>query len=269
MKAFRYCIVRYFVVSASLLLVLILESHTVVYADDHISVYTEEFYPLSYANQNGISGYATELATAVLDEAGISYDINLVPWVRVIRALDGDANVLAFSMFRTKDRETKYHWVGEVIPLNYSLYGLKRKLNLLPKTLELARDTKIGVNRGDVAQSYLSSLGFSNLILVKDDERSLYMLARNRIDLFPYAEIVINAFVEHHGFEPDDFFAVLKLQEISTSAYMALSQKTDPKMVSRMQEAYKNVKMNGTYDRIMKQLVSGIEKNNTGMDSKK
>ena len=69
---------------------------------DRISVYTEHIYPLQYTENEEDDGpvvsFTTQLVVAVLEEAGLEYDITMLPRVRVMRSIRTEENVLAYSM---------------------------------------------------------------------------------------------------------------------------------------------------------------------------
>ena len=82
-----------------------------VSAADQITAFTEQVYPLNYTKSGDddgqVIGFATELVIAVLDEAGLDYEIKIGPWARAIRAINTMSNVLAYPTVRTADLESK------------------------------------------------------------------------------------------------------------------------------------------------------------------
>lgn len=227
---------------------------------EFIRVYTELELPNNYIeNENGIGpvvGYVTELVRAVIEDAEIDYEIELVPWVRAVQVIESAENVMVYPMARTSERENKYHWVGELLPLDFYLHGRKADIDTLPKTLEDAANARIGVIRADVTSVYMESQGFTNLVYVSSAARNLFMIERDRIDLFPYTELTIGSFLDANGFNPDDFVGVVKLDEISTGTYMVLSKDTDASIVDRLQKSYNKIVDDGRYANFLSPLYS-------------
>ena len=149
-----------------------------LYAAEKISVFTERFYPLSYksneADNSKVVGFATNLVLAVLAQSGYEYELSLVPWARAIQSIDNNANVMVYSMARTVNRESQYHWIGEIWPIKQYLYGLRSKKNTLPDTLNKAQHARIGVVRGSVVHSYLARQDFDQLMEVNNSKRNLF-----------------------------------------------------------------------------------------------
>ena len=82
----------------------------------------------------------TDLIHALFEEAKLGYDIQMVPWSRVLIMMEKSANILAYSMARTKEREQLYHWIGEILAMKIYLYGLSRDKQYFPKTLIAGKD---------------------------------------------------------------------------------------------------------------------------------
>jgi len=247
------------IASRLLFLLLILEyGSPLLFASEHLSVLTEESFPFNYVNhqQGGeqVVGIATELLRVVLAEASVSYSIEVVPWVRAMQAINSTENVIVYSMTRTSSRENKFHWIGEIYPMRYKLFGQKRYAEFLPKTLEGARHVKVAVGRGGVVYDYLKSQQFHNLIEVNSVHRYLTLLSHGRVDLVPYNELTFGIFAEKHGYHRDNYVAVLSLDEISTSTYFALSKRTSPELTLKLKAAYNTIRANGDYKKIMDQV---------------
>ncbi len=242
-------------------LVLSIATQTVRADDLFLQVYTEFNMPNNYreTDTGPVVGYATDLVREVLDKTGINYTIEIVPWVRAMQAIDSSANVMVYSMARTIDREDKYHWIGKTLPLDFYLYGLKDRLPSLPLTLDEAINSKIGVVRADVVELYLRSLGFTDLVNVRDSSLSLKMLERGRIDLFPYTNLEAGLFARRNGFDENKLIGVIKLEEISNDLYMATSKNIDEAILNKLQEAYQEVVMSGRYNEIMDPLIEMYE----------
>ncbi len=232
------------------------------YADDEfLQVYTEFNMPNNYKEHESgpVVGYATDLVREVLNRTGIGYDIQLVPWARAMQAIDSSSNVMVYSMARTAEREEKYHWIGKTLPLDFYLYGLRSQLERLPRTLEEAVDSRIGVVRADVVELYLDSKRFTNLIYVRDMSLSFNMLERDRIDLFPYTNLEAGLFAQRNGFDVNDLIGVIRLDDISNDLFMVTSKTTSASILEKLRVAYKEVVDSGRFNEIMDPLMRQYE----------
>ncbi len=220
-----------------------------------LTVYTEIRYPADFiTDQAGASvarSYATDLVEAVLDESGFDYSIEVVPWARAMQAVSTESNVLAYSMAHSEERDTRFHWIGLIRPINISLYGLRARLHELPTTLAEARDYRIGNLRGDVVDIYLSGQGFPNLVYFRDFSRSISMLNRRRIDLIPFGEHGIGQFLQQNDIDPETLVPVIRIDDVSTTLNLVASLSTDNAIKDRLRAAYLRVVESGLYRQIM------------------
>jgi len=111
----------------SVFLIFIISTSPSLGADEPLTIYTE----LSFSDsdieerdgQTVVAGYATELVRAVAAEAGFEADIQLVPWPRLLKLVQNQANTLAYGMARNSSREDRYHWIGQTRPMTFKLWG--------------------------------------------------------------------------------------------------------------------------------------------------
>ena len=215
-------------------------------SDDVITILAEQGFPFSYtesgSDEGKVIGYGAEFVKSVLEEAQLEYTLNIVPWKRAMNSIERLPNVMVIPMARTSFREKKYHWVGEVVPVNLYLYSKKQNASRLPRNLEDAKLARIGVTRGDVAENYLLSKGFTNLTQVKKISRTLLLLDRGRISFFPFNILNFKEFALRNGRDPDNYVPLIHLKDISLSLNMALSLNTSPEIVVKLKEAYQRVK---------------------------
>ena len=249
----------------AVLISFLLTVSTASFGGERISVFTEQDYPLNYTDSGEddgpIIGFATELVIAVLEEAGLEYEIKIGPWVRAVQAIDSEENVLVYSMARSPARENRYHWIGEINPLDYYLYGLKANIDRLPRSLDEAADFRIGVTRGYAMHKYFAEKNFERLSVARNPAITLNMLKRGRVDLVPMSRLSVGMIANRYGIDRADLIGVIRLVDIATSTNMALSQNTKAETVSRLQAAYARIRASGRYDEIMGPLISLMEDN--------
>ncbi len=224
-----------------------------------VLIVTEESYPLSFSStiEGGreIEGLATNLVREVMDKAQLEYELLLLPWARAIKKTETNRNVLIYSIARTQAREQQYKWVGEVIKLDYWLYGLKSNPMLgVGRQENDLRDLKVGVVRNDIFHRYLRDQGYKNLVVLESGERLLSLLDRGRIDLLPSNSIGLRPFCQHQEFDCERLTQVKALEEISTALYMAFNLDSEDQIVRKATAAYDQLRASGRYDEIMAEL---------------
>jgi len=246
--------------SIAVVAALLLTDPAVLRADDRISVFTEQDFPLNYTesgeDDDVIIGYATELVVAVLQESDLDYEIKIVPWVRSMLAIDASENVLVYSMIRNERRGDRYHWIGEIIRAETCMYGLQINADSLPKSLLEATDFRVGLVRGYAHQYDLLELGFTRIVIANGPDQLIQMFKRNRVDILLFGDNEFSLILERYDFKEQDLIAIARIENVSTELQIALSKQTDRRFVARLRSAYERVRASGQYDEIMQPLIA-------------
>ena len=223
--------------------------------ENKITAYTEQVFPLNYTidgEEGGeVLGYATQLVKAILDEAKVNYEINMVPWSRAIHFVDTNKNTLIYSMNRTEARENNYHWIGKIYSIRTYLYGRREAKQNLPFTLEDAKNYSIGTLRNGAVFDYLKQEGFNDLKEIKSVDRYMPLIQRKRFDLFPFFEFSMAMTARRLNIDPDEFVRLMELEGLKNDLYIAVSKQTDKALASKLQAAYERIKADGRYQQIM------------------
>ncbi len=206
-----------------------------------INVVTEDSYPYQFLDNASVNGPASDIVKRVLEEVGFDYQQNVLPWARAYKYALTKPNTLIYSIARTPDRESKFQWVGHLTLLNYHLVGLNSSSFIQPVTLSSLKNMNIGTIRNSANHSYLSAQGFKRLHLLTSAEQTVEMLRLGRIDLFPTDYATFQLTCLHLKLDCREIVPIYRLDETSTSLYMAFSLQTDPQIVNKVRQAYKKV----------------------------
>jgi polar amino acid transport system substrate-binding protein len=129
----------------------------------------------------------TELAppTSMLEmltRVGVDFEISMLPWKRAYSAALTNPSTCVYSTTRTPEREHLFKWVGPTDEGDWVLMGVAgRKYNL--RTLEDARNLRIGTQFGDARNDYLRAHGFET-DAAHTDTINPQKLLLGRIDLW-------------------------------------------------------------------------------------
>ncbi len=215
-----------------------------------LSVVTEEG-SLQYSKGNEITGIATELVKAVLEQANITGDFQIYPWTRAYNLAQTQPNVLIYSMARTPQRENKFKWIGEIAPLDYKFFRLKSNNSINPKILEQAKKFRVGVINQGAIHHFVNSHGFNNVSVVSNSSAHLRVFLNKRVDLIIINSLRLDEFCQNTKIDCDLIEPVMSINEISKGLYMALSLKTGDYIHQQLVTAFQTVKSQGTYQHIM------------------
>jgi ABC-type amino acid transport substrate-binding protein len=97
-------------------------------------------------------------------------------------------NILFFSLSKTKFRENKYTWLGQVMSKKWQVYALKTSALAIDNFEQLKRLSILGVVRGDVREEWLVNHKFTNLHSVTNHKQNILRVLKRRIPAFIYEE---------------------------------------------------------------------------------
>lgn len=207
-----------------------------------------------------LTGVSVELVQLMLKEAGVAAKIQVLPWARAYRMAQEDENVMLFSILRNPPREKLFKWVGALHPFQVFFYRLKDRPEIVINALDDARQYQIGVLRDDSRNIYLRSQGFDvNLDEVTLDSQNIKKLFTRRIDLLPSDPIVLAYWFKTLNNDPSvnpkydlaQLERTLHLEGADGENYIAMSLRTDDRVVEHFRRALSRVKARPQYKRLL------------------
>ncbi|MBS1969810.1 MAG: ABC transporter substrate-binding protein [Bdellovibrionales bacterium] len=148
-----------------------------------VSIITEDWPPLNYAEDGEVKGFATEVIRLVMKEMKVDDPIVVLPGNRGLNVLDRGPRVLFYSFIQTPERKDLYKWIGPFANESIYLYK-KRGSKLQIKTLEDAKKVhSVCCRDAGLVFNFLKKEGFKNLD-VGTNATSIYVKAiHGRCDL--------------------------------------------------------------------------------------
>ncbi len=191
-----------------------------------------------------LKGIAADLVNDILDEMALEQNILSAPWTRIAKEATTKSNVLVFSVIRTEERESVFHWVTPVSRNLHGLYGINEpyfdSFADVPKTYRV----------GTLLQDYRYNIAIEHGFTVKayDSWQALVeALINNEIDTIFGSQGAID-----FGCNPNQFkcetIRLTSKYDIST-AYLALSKKdTCVLVLEKLKLAAAGVKMSDKFN---------------------
>ncbi|WP_412051939.1 substrate-binding periplasmic protein (plasmid) [Hoeflea sp. Naph1] len=69
---------------------------------------TENYPPYNYAEDGQLKGLSVELMHLVMADAGLEYDMELMPWARAIALAENKNGYCVFTTVHTEERDTRF-----------------------------------------------------------------------------------------------------------------------------------------------------------------
>ena len=202
-----------------------------------IQIVTEDHRPYSYLENGKIIGSATQIVTQVLQQADIEFTIEQLPWARAFSKAKSEANTLIYPITRTQEREDRFHWVGEVMPVSrWYFYKQQQRSDIVINDLEDAKKYSVAVHRDSDKHSFLTKHNFQKIILGSQQTQLVELLTMNRVDVLLLNEHTMKAYLK--STETPNVMVVQAFKAKESRAYMAFSKETEHQIFERAKGAY-------------------------------
>jgi polar amino acid transport system substrate-binding protein len=235
----------------SLLLGLLLLCSAVTHAQEWQVVGDEQFAPYSFlsAFSKKPQGLDVELISAVLEEAGIPFDLRLYPWGRVKRMLERQEVTMAFQFAGTPERMQQYELVGP-IRSGATVFMVSDKLALSDwQQLSDLQPYTIGQVRGYSYQAEFDQAPLKRNHNAQNPRQLVSMLLAGRIDIIVGDETQLQYFAEEQ--QASARVRVLPKALVKMPRYVAFS-KGDKQRAEQFAAALERLRQAGTLQRISK-----------------
>ncbi|WP_022663452.1 substrate-binding periplasmic protein [Paucidesulfovibrio longus] len=216
---------------------------------------TEDGPPFNFPGSSGPQGFTVEVVRELLARTGCQGEITFLPWPRAYDETLKKPDTVLFTITRTPDREDLFRWVGPIASLTWALFALPQsKLKL--RSLDEARALSgISTYRADVREQYLRGLGFANIHSAANFENSVEMMLQGHVPAVIADTLGISHYLRQRGLPQESVENIFTLKTIDL--YIAISQRSDPGLAERWQNALEEMRRDGTSERIRARWLSG------------
>ena len=208
-------------------------------ATDRLHLVTEAYPPFNYEEGGTLKGVAVDLLKAVMQDAGIDYDMRLQPWARAYGLAVNTPGYCVFSTVHNQERDRLFEWV-EPLFTSESYLVRTQSSHVTATSLDEAKSYLVGTQLGDYTVDVLKAHGFTRLDLASEIDLTVKKLLAGRIDLMPMAApMIIDMKKRGIVVEP---VAVL----VSNVNGLACNKNVDPDLLARMRASLNRMIADGT-----------------------
>lgn len=205
-------------------------------------------------SQQRPDGFAVAVVRLVLREVGADAKIELMPWMRIKSTRLALPNQLIFTVYRNRDTEHSYKWVGAIVPFRIYVYRLKSRPDITVTDVSSLANYTVGVVRGGGRFQYLSGKGISkNLDIASSDESNIRKFFAGRIDILLEDPVMLRYATKLYGLDPNKAEIVSELTEIAGEGYLAFTLATPDPVVRSYVAALEKVQAGQAYADLLKQ----------------
>jgi polar amino acid transport system substrate-binding protein len=214
---------------------------------------TENFPPYNmatdgknFAQESNIEGIAVEIVRQTFKRAGIGYNMTLrFPWDRIYKLAMNNPGYGVFVTARLPEREKLFKWVGPIGPDDWVMLG-RSDSTIELKTLDQARQYKIGAYKGDAIAQELARQGL-NPVTVLSDKDNARKLVNGQIDLWATGDPAGRYLARQEGVS--GLKTVLRFNQ--AELFLALNRETPDEVVAKLQKALDEMRAEGVVDKIV------------------
>lgn len=213
-----------------------------------IVVVTEEWAPYNYTNAEGeFVGSSTALVEKVLINSNIPYTLNSYPWLRAYKLALNKANILLYSTVRIPEREKLFHWICPLHIVEYSVFKLASRKDIVINSLKDLKKYSIGITRGTFLDNFLEReklIYGVHLKVTGNNQVSFRNLLKNRVDLIIDTQAYVDRQLEKRSLAPEYLISVYKLNDDIDEAIelcMAISLKTPLALVNKIRKEHQKL----------------------------
>jgi polar amino acid transport system substrate-binding protein len=124
-----------------------------------VRIVTELLPPYNFEEAGVVKGASTAVVRAVLEQAGLRYTLEVLPWARALDTVLHERNTFIYSTARTVERERQLLWLGRICDRRLALFCSKDRGDLLGRSLKELPDATFAVIQHDASVDVLRKLG--------------------------------------------------------------------------------------------------------------
>jgi|GEM_PF-562835 len=225
-----------------------------------LTVYTEDYPPFNYAEPDGsVGGLATERVRQVLDAAGLTYEIKVVPWARAMNYARTRPDALIYTITRTPRREYGFDWLVLLAESNFHIYARADETRAVTReNLEAGMFTATCVS-GDLSCELLVWAGVpvGNIIpIAKMGTGDFRMVVAGRADLYISDFAANRRLRKAEGYATNLTKPVMRLDS-RAGFYLASGLNVPANVRARIKASYEKLKAAGEYQLVSPEASSG------------
>jgi len=226
-----------------------------------IEIVTTDAPPFNMLDGEAASGIATDILREVLQQAGLDYHIEFLPWPRALLHVKQAPNTLIYTISRTPEREQQYEWIGPFARHQGFFYKLSSRTDIRLASLQDVRKYRVATVRGDAQTDLMLKLDIVDpdlLQLVSDGDTTIRLLLAGRVDLVIGNEFGVAWRMRQHGLSGAEIERTVMLVD-DGGYYFAFGKGADPALVAKLRKAFAEVKDKGEPQRLLEHYLPGCK----------
>lgn len=218
---------------------------------EKISVVTEYLPPYQLQKSDGsLGGFSTQVIEELFNLTGDTPDIHVMPWARAYQTVQRKKNTMIYSIAHLPKRDQLFSWVGKLKTVKLYIWGLKSKFPSPIKSIDELKHHVIGISRESSAGQYVELLPFPNAYTVVDEEQTMNMLYKNRVDLIVGAEFLFKHRSSKLKLDYSKMIKLFEIKELNVDLRIAFNKDSSPELIKIYRGAFNQLEKSGRLNEI-------------------
>ncbi|PAB58731.1 hypothetical protein CCE28_13760 [Anaeromicrobium sediminis] len=219
-----------------------IQSKTIVIGGDN------NFPPFEYVDKNGVAkGFNVDLIRAIAIEMGLDVEIKLEPWFKTMVNLNSDQIHAIEGMKYSEDRDLLYDFSEPYLQSSQTMFVNVENTYIVH--LQDLRGQRVAIQKNDIAIDLLNEIENIHIIEFENQEMALKSLITKEVDVY-----IGNRLTGLYNIQRSNYREYIKMvgEEINPKNYCIAVKKGNEEIISIFNEGLREIKSNGTYDKIYK-----------------
>ncbi|MDZ4120924.1 MAG: transporter substrate-binding domain-containing protein, partial [Candidatus Cloacimonadaceae bacterium] len=174
--------------------------------------------------------------------------ITITNWNEAYELALNEENIVLFSMEKTPQREELFHWIGPLGDHTTSFY-VRSDSDLELADIEAAKSLRgIATTKAWFTEQFLRERGFNNLVSTDLPADNILMVINGKAQATILTDLTAKDIIQAAGHSPEELKPILDVMK--TEFYIAISKKTDIKLVKKWENAFLELSAEGSLARI-------------------
>ena len=209
---------------------------------------TNEFPPYASFRDGQLSGIAVDIVTTLMNQAGYSGKIIMLPWKRALQ-YSQNQKMMLFPYTRRPYRKKSFKWIGPILNDRF-VFAVRRSDKRAFSNIDDLKNLQIGVNQSTPTAFRLHELGFQKLQVVTSEKfNAKKLVAGKRIDAWYAPYLILKHTLQFEKIAEEEIR--IAFFDIDVDMCIGASLSVPDETVALWQKTLDEMKADGTYQLIL------------------
>ena len=229
------------------------------YGSDKLTIYTEQFPPYNFVEDQKYKGINLELVRMACNRANIRCEFQLLPWRRAMKMAKSNPNAGIVSISKTPERKPHFNWVGPLVSGSGCFFKLASRSDIQVPDRNSLLNYTVALELDDVYKELLESWGFEqgeHFVIFPEKQGDVLPFSQGRLDLIIGSAITIGAYLKDTPLQINDVEPVYRIMDPRLEGnHLGLNPNVPEEIKERLQNRIDALKTQNIHTELVNQYV--------------